>query len=405
MAFVHADRVKEISTTTGTGAMALAGATAGFRSFAAGVGVSNECFYGIVHTLDNTWEIGRGTVGAGTFSRDTVFSSTNSNLLVNFAAGDKIIFTTNPAFFYTNALDAAAHELINHTLAPLNLLDATAHQGVDHTAAPLNLLNVTAHEGVDHTIAPFSLLDATGHQGIDHTIAPFNLLDATQHNSIDHTTAPLSLMSIAAHNALDHQTIPATNVGEDNPSQVTPAERTAGTEVNLRSFSPFDVATMAGIHGGGGGSGKLVQQVFAPPLSSVIACSTVTPLDNTTPQISEGTFVIAATITPQSIANTLVFSFESSGGHNGANVQPRALLFQGAGPNAIATSFGKNSAQGTSQVTLSYYTTAPSSGSPITFNVYIGVAAGTYYTNADFNGVPVHNGVNTTRFSISEIAP
>lgn len=404
MAFVHADRVKELSTTTGTGALSLGGATAGFRSFAAGVGVGNECFYGIVHTLDNTWEVGRGTVGAGTFSRDTVFSSTNSNLLVNFAAGDKIVFTTNPAEFYTNALDATSHAGIDHTLAPLNLLDAPAHSTVDHTAAPLNLLNVTGHEGVDHTIAPFNLLDVTGHQGVDHTIAPFNLLNSTLHNSIDHTTAPLSLLSQAAHLALDHSAIPG--VGEDNPTQVSPAERTAGTETALRSYSPFDIADMAATHGTGGGTIRFIQQVFATPVTSVVSCSTVLPDDDTIPQISEGTLVISATITPQSISNTLAFRFSCSGAKTIGGTKPYAILFQGAGPGALAVSGGTIEDSGRTIVTLDHYFTAPSSGAPITFNIYIGiVGGGTFHVNGDSAGTREFGGVQAARLTIAEIAP
>lgn len=403
MAFVHADRVKELSTTTGTGAIALAGATAGFRSFAAGVGVGNECFYAIVHTLDNTWEVGRGTVGAGTFSRDTVFTSSNSNLLVNFAAGDKIVFTTNPAFFYTNALDAAAHALINHTAAPLNLLDAAAHGTVDHTAAPLNLLNVTGHEAVDHTIAPFSLLNATGHQGIDHTIAPFNLLNAAAHQSIDHTAVPFSLLNAAGHSAIDHTGI--TGVGDSNPTQVSPAERTAGTEVTLRSFSPLDVATMAGIHSGAG-SGRLSQQVFATPVATVVNCSVLTPFDDTIPQIGEGTFVISATITPQSIANTLVFRFHCSGSMTTATSHVVASLFQGAGPNALySTVSGASVSPDFREVDLVFYANPSSSGAPITFNIYVGVNAGAFRINADSGGTRLFGGVSAATFSIAEITP
>ena len=45
MALIQADRVKENSSTTGTGNFALGGAAAGFRTFADGVGVSNTCYY------------------------------------------------------------------------------------------------------------------------------------------------------------------------------------------------------------------------------------------------------------------------------------------------------------------------------------------------------------------------
>ena len=53
MAFVVADRVKETTTTTGTGAVALAGAVTGFRSFASGIGNSNTTYYTIAHQTLN----------------------------------------------------------------------------------------------------------------------------------------------------------------------------------------------------------------------------------------------------------------------------------------------------------------------------------------------------------------
>ncbi len=47
MALVINDRVKETTTTTGTGAVALAGAVTGFETFAAGVGNSNTTYYSV----------------------------------------------------------------------------------------------------------------------------------------------------------------------------------------------------------------------------------------------------------------------------------------------------------------------------------------------------------------------
>ena len=248
MAFVYGDRVKETSLSVGTGPMVLGGPTTGFVDFVTGIGIGNECFYGIINTIDNTWEMGRGTVGAGTLTRDTVFSSSNSDLIVNFVTGDKLVYTTIPEVFFAGALDSASHALEDHTVGPLNLLDVTTHSAIDHTAAPLSLLTAAAHDVIDHTLAPFNLLDATAHDAIDHTLAPLSLLDEPAHALVDHTLSPFFLLDTTAHAALDHAS--AVN---NNPTQVTAPERTAGTETALRSFSPEDIALMAGFHSGGGG--------------------------------------------------------------------------------------------------------------------------------------------------------
>jgi len=99
MAFVVADRVKETSTTTGTGAMALAGAVVGFQSFASGVGNSNTTYYAIANQAAAEWEVGFGTLDAtsANLSRTTVLASSNGGSLVAFTAGTKEVFVTQPA--------------------------------------------------------------------------------------------------------------------------------------------------------------------------------------------------------------------------------------------------------------------------------------------------------------------
>jgi len=98
MALVIADRVKETTTTGGTGTVTLAGAVAGFQSFAA-VGNGNTTYYTITDATNGTWEVGIGTYTASgtTLSRDTVLSSSSSGSLVSFAAGSKDVFVTYPA--------------------------------------------------------------------------------------------------------------------------------------------------------------------------------------------------------------------------------------------------------------------------------------------------------------------
>jgi hypothetical protein len=98
MALVLKDRVKETSTTAGTGTLTLAGAAAGFQSFAE-VGNGNTTYYAIVDPIANTWEVGIGTYTSSgtTLSRTTVLSSSAGGALVSFAANSKDVFVTYPA--------------------------------------------------------------------------------------------------------------------------------------------------------------------------------------------------------------------------------------------------------------------------------------------------------------------
>ena len=86
MALVIKDRVKETTSTTGTGTLTLAGALAGFDSFAA-IGNGNTTYYSCTDGTD--FEVGLGTYTASgtTLSRDTVFESSGSTAtaLVNGA--------------------------------------------------------------------------------------------------------------------------------------------------------------------------------------------------------------------------------------------------------------------------------------------------------------------------------
>jgi len=99
MALVINDRVKETSTTTGTGAMALGGAVTGFETFGAGIGNSNTTYYCIFNTGTSEFEVGLGTLDgtSANLTRTTVISSSNSDSAVDFSAGTKDVFCTLPA--------------------------------------------------------------------------------------------------------------------------------------------------------------------------------------------------------------------------------------------------------------------------------------------------------------------
>ena len=98
MALALYDRVKETTTTVGTGSVTLLGATTGFQSFAV-VGNANTTYYCIADQGGANWEVGIGTYTASgtTLARTTVLSSSNADALVTFTAGVKDVFVTYPS--------------------------------------------------------------------------------------------------------------------------------------------------------------------------------------------------------------------------------------------------------------------------------------------------------------------
>jgi hypothetical protein len=100
MALVINDRVKETSTTTGTGTLNLSGAVSGFETFVAGIADGNTTYYAIVNRDEDEWEVGLGTVtdaSTDTLARTTIITSSNSDSAVNFSSGTKDVFCTLPA--------------------------------------------------------------------------------------------------------------------------------------------------------------------------------------------------------------------------------------------------------------------------------------------------------------------
>jgi len=96
MAHITADRVRDTSTSTGTGSFTVSGtAPTGFRTLSAVLSVSDTFYYAIQSQTDGSWEVGLGTYSsANTFARTTVLSSSNAGSAVNFSAGTKDVFLT-----------------------------------------------------------------------------------------------------------------------------------------------------------------------------------------------------------------------------------------------------------------------------------------------------------------------
>jgi hypothetical protein len=138
MALVINDRVKETSTTTGTGTFNLAGAETGYESFVSGVGTTNTTYYAIELNAAGEWEVGIGTVTSGspdTLSRDTIISSSNSDAAVIFSSGTKNVFCTLPAKKTISPVMDATTFVVTH--ASIITEDQTLDSGV--LAGPVSI--------------------------------------------------------------------------------------------------------------------------------------------------------------------------------------------------------------------------------------------------------------------------
>lgn len=108
------DRIKETTTTTGTGTITLGGAPTGFKTFSSRFATGDEVYYTIV--LGSEWEVGIGTLASSsTISRDQVLASSNSDALVDFSAGTKDVFVTLPGFLATRIMTRG--QIFAHHLA------------------------------------------------------------------------------------------------------------------------------------------------------------------------------------------------------------------------------------------------------------------------------------------------
>jgi hypothetical protein len=147
MALVLKDRVKETSTTAGTGTLTLAGAVSGFQSFAA-VGNGNTTYYAIADSLTGDWEVGIGTYTSSgtTLSRTTVLSSSNGGALVSFAANPKDVFVTYPS---EKSVYEDASNVVNATLFGAITATSAALTTGTITATPVNNTDIVNKEYAD----------------------------------------------------------------------------------------------------------------------------------------------------------------------------------------------------------------------------------------------------------------
>lgn len=127
-------------------------------------------------------------------------------------------------------------------------------------------------------------------------------------------------------------------------------------------------------------SGSIIQTVNTIT-GAVSSGSTVIPIDDTIPQITEGDQVMSKAVTPNNASNLLRIDVVANFGNSTGDIVVVAL-YQDSSADAIACSFTSTTAGGVRSMSFTHYMTAGTTSST-TFKVRIGGAAGT----TTFNGV------------------
>lgn len=154
MAHVVADRVKDTTTTTGTGSLTLAGSPpSGFRAFDDVMDTADTTFYCVQHQSANEWEIGVGTFTATvTLARTTVIASSNAGAAVTFSAGTKDVFITSPAITQSWGVAIDTPSADQDDYAPPGLAFAN-RLGINSSASIVISGIVGGYEGRELTIS------------------------------------------------------------------------------------------------------------------------------------------------------------------------------------------------------------------------------------------------------------
>ena len=193
MAFVINDRVKETTTTTGTGTISLGGAVTGFETFGTGIGNSNSTYYAVTLPGTAEFEVGLGTLNSdsSTIARTTIISSSNSDSAVDFSAGTKTIFCTIPASKSVLLSDVGA--------STMNLSSADTHTGrYGSSSSPINI-NVTVASKSAHPYQGDGSGNAYYLNGIESPALTLHGTDGVTANSEYHYRFTLSSSDMSSH--------------------------------------------------------------------------------------------------------------------------------------------------------------------------------------------------------------
>jgi hypothetical protein len=126
MAFIKKDRVRESTSTTGTGPFTLLGAANGYQSFASAMSIGDTT-QGCISQPGGSWLTGLFTYSAlNTITVTTVYESSNGGAAVTWGAGTKDVFITLPAS-QAAVIPPGTAMLFQQTTAPIGWTKQTTH--------------------------------------------------------------------------------------------------------------------------------------------------------------------------------------------------------------------------------------------------------------------------------------
>ena len=338
MAHVLNDRIKETTTTTGTGNISLAGAETGFETFVSGIGDGNTTYYAISHQTTTEFEIGLGTVNDAspdTISGRTnanVISSSNSDNVVDFSAGTKDVFCTLPA---SRAI-TLDHQSVVNVVGSISIGDASnrvvlskgSDHGIQFQTQASGQSAVTSNSGATKVYANISAMTATSPTTGDQAFVTANsglyIYNGGGWYKVAtvNTSPTISSPSTGANNTL------ATN-GTATSIELVGADVDEGT-----TFQNSYAVTTGSLTNGGGATATITSSATSDGTYSALAASTnttnrffkITPTTNTS---HGGTFSLTFSMSDNISAATTVqnftLTFSTAGGIDFASADTTTL--------------------------------------------------------------------------------
>jgi len=230
MALVISDRIKESSTTTGTGTLTLGGALTGFETFTANLSNGDTTYYCCTDNTDFEVGLGTFTTSGTTLARTTILASSNSNNAVNWSSGTRTVFCTLPAA-KTVFLDASGNTSVSGSVTAGSFVIGSADinendlESIDGITAGTVAASKAAVVDTNKDITGFRNVTLTGELDAGS-------LDVSGDADIDGTTN-LDIVDIDGAVSIDA----TTTIGTDNKIQF----RDTGLYINSSTDGQLDL--------------------------------------------------------------------------------------------------------------------------------------------------------------------